>query len=334
MRAQGCDITYLNRDALYDLPVRTEFDLIHLNWPQSLPNPQAIKRRKYLPRFWYRKWFLAEIDRLATNLLRTKTPVVWQIHDLPHGEDSYKRELIKHLFDKFYLAASGLIFYEESAQMPFFELYRPRENRIVGVAHLGDYGEIHGPSIDKELARAKLEITREGKVFLYPGTIRYSRNPALFIQTFLRISSPNDLLIVTGRGTHKTILAEPNERVKFLPGMVSHEKFRDLICSSDFVVNDAFQYLGSAIIRVALGYGVPVIASSFGCTSDIAKGAYIPIEETKGGLDSALETALALPKSGYDQMVQNALERHKERPWSAYARGCLDVYQKTIGAGQ
>ena len=211
LKDQGCETTFINGDELQTLPIHTGFDVIHLNWPQSLANPNSYKRRKYLPHAWYARWFQGELDRLAENLLRTETPVVWQVHDLPYSGDPRTQGLMERVFDKFFEAAGGMIFYEKSAQKPFFEMYRPPGDRVLGVAHLGDYENIHGPRIDAETARKRLGITGRRRVFLYPGTVRYTRNPTQFIQTFLRGSEPNDLLIVTGRGTHKIALERPDD---------------------------------------------------------------------------------------------------------------------------
>jgi hypothetical protein len=114
------------------------------------------------------------------------------------------------------------------------------------------------------------------------------------------------------------------------PGAVEHEEFRDLLCAADYIVNDAPQYLGSAIIRAALGYGVPVIAHSFGCTSDLAKGAYIPIPEEPDGVAKALKIALAIDPTEHRRMSEQAFKNHLARPWSAYAAGCSELYSRLV----
>jgi hypothetical protein len=105
-----------------------------------------------------------------------------------------------------------------------------------------------------------------------------------------------------------------------------------MVCACDFVTNDAYRYLGSAIIRVALGYGVPVIARSFGCTANMAAGALIEIDKKRGELDRALEIALKLTVEGHAEMAREATKPDQERPWKACARGCVDVYKGAIAA--
>lgn len=329
---QGGRITFLNLSELCNLPRRPELDVVHLNWPQSLANPESHKRRKYLPKRLYRGWFLARLEHSMRALEQLEIPVVWQVHDLPYCSNPAMLELQQRVFERFWRRADGLLFYERSAQAPVFEMFGDPGTKFTGVAHLGGYLEMHGPATPQEAARKRLGLGQARKVFLYPGTVRWSRSPLEFLRRFLELSAPEDVLIVTGRGTKKLAASCAHARVLFKPGMVGHDEFRDMICASDFVINDAYRYLGSAIIRVAMGYGVPVIARSFGCTSDIARGAYIEIEETPHGLDRALELALTCSVDKQRAMRHEALERHRERPWSGYGKSCVEIYRRLIAS--
>jgi glycosyltransferase involved in cell wall biosynthesis len=264
------------------------------------------------------------------KLRRAATPVVWQVHDLPYADDPVDRELMTFLFRQFLMLADGLLFYEESAKQPFYDVFGCPRDKIVGTAPLGDYTQLHGPIKTKASARNALSFERAGKILFYPGTVRWTRNPASFIEAFLSHAGPNDLLIVSGRGTDQLRHLAVADRVVVKPGMIDHEEFRDLICASDYVVNDAPQYLGSAIIRAALGYGVPVIARRFGCTESLAEGACVPISDESGGVDDAIHVALAMEPDRHRRMCEHAIRNHQARPWSAYAAGCMRVYDEVI----
>jgi len=334
IRAEGAEVVPISLEHLRDLPREPELDIVHLNWPQSLAEPGAFKRRKYLPPALFGRWFRGEVQKRMRALEEADVAVVWQVHDLPYDADPRRLELLEHVFGQFYSRADGLLFYEESAKPPVFEVLGDPGDRPLGIAHLGGYFDLHGPPVPRSEARERLGLTERRKVFLYAGTVRWSRSPVAFLKRFLELSGPDDILLVTGRGTNKLEAEHAHERVRFHSGMVGHDEFRDLICASDFVINDAYRYLGSAIIRVALGYGVPVIARSFGCTADIARGAFIDVPEHPRGLDEALATALELSGAEHEEMSRQALERDRERPWSAYGRGCLDLYRRALHARQ
>lgn len=332
IRAAGCEVVPIDAPSLCALPPRPELDVIHLNWPQSLVDPSAFKRRKYLPGPLYARWFRSAVDERMRALEAADVAVVWQVHDLPYADEARTLELLTNVFVRFFARADAFLFYERSAQEPVFELFGSPDQRPVGVAHLGGYLELHGPPVGRAEARARLGLAGRRRVFLYPGTVRWSRSPAEFARRFAELSEPEDLLIITGRGTHKLDVDSAGGRVQVRPGMIDHDEFRDLICASDFVINDAYRYLGSAILRVALGYGVPVIARSFGCTADIARGAYVEVSEGPDGLDVALAAALALPADVHRAMCQQALERDRERPWSAYGARCAETYRRALAS--
>ena len=332
LSAAGCEVVPVDLEMLRRLPGAPEFDVIHLNWPQSLADPDSLKARKYLPHRLYKRWYLAKLEERMRRLDAADVAVVWQVHDLPYDGNDRNYELRKTTFERFYDRADGLTFYEASAQPPVFELFGPPGDKEVGVAHLGGYVALHGPRVSPQEARQRIGLTNTGRTLVYAGKVRWTRSPVEVLKRFVELSAPEDRLIVTGVGTQKLTREYSHERVLFRPGMTDHEEFRDLICASDFVINDAYRYLGSAVIRVALGYGVPVIARPFGCTADIARGALVEVEDAPQGLDRALKRALEMPEPELLDLKREALARDQERPWSAYAGGCIDVYRRAMAA--
>lgn len=328
----GCEIVPFDNDSLSQLDQRAaDLDVLHLNWPPELLSPAMFKHRQKLPRRWFEAFFRRELERRMAPLRKLNLPIAWQQHDLPTGPSPMHVELSTLMFRAWHEIADGLIYYEASARPPIEELLGPSGDRVVGVAHLGDYTHLHGPPVDLSSARQRQNLPPEATLFLYSGTVRASRSPGRFIQAFKAQNDPDTHLVVTGRGVKMFAQdCADDPRITLIQGLVEQDDYRDLMCAANFVVNDAHRYLGSAVIRAAMGYGVPVIASPFGCTADLAREAFIPVADHDEALHEAIRAAVAMPAEAYQAMSKAARQRDAERPWSAYAQGCLDVYEKII----
>lgn len=328
----GCEVVQLDHDDLRTIDRDPRgMDVLHLNWPPMFLDPSMFKHARKLPRKWFEIIYERELSKRIEPLRRLNRPIAWQVHDLPSGDTPDHLRLATRVFEEFFAVADGLIYYEASAQPPIDELLGPPGDRVVGVAPLGEYTHLHGEPIDTATARQRRNLPADAKIFIYSGTVRASRNPGQFIEAFKENTDPTTRLIVTGRGVEAfTEACAADERITLLHGLVEQDTYRDLMCAADFVVNDAHRYLGSAVIRVALGYGKPVIASPFGCTADLARDAFIPLGEHDRALHDAIDTALRLTPEAYQAMSDAARRRDAERPWSAYANGCIGVYKKII----
>jgi glycosyltransferase involved in cell wall biosynthesis len=328
--AEGCELHFLTPDELRSGRFPADLDLVHVNWPQRLVDPSPRGLRKYLPYSVNHRHVLRQVDGLLGRFQAAGLPMVWQIHDMPCSTDASEEALITDMFRRFFAAAAALLFYEASAQAPIYEILGHPDGKVVGFAPLGDYCKLHGDRVPREAARARLGIAAEPRMFLYAGKVRDARDPSDFVQAFIAHSSERDVLHVVGRGVYRLAEKYPHDRVIYNSDYVGHDEFRDLFCAADFVVNDAARYLGSAVIRAALGYGVPVITRSFGCTADLAADAYLEITDKADSLAQTIQRASGMSSSEWQLMSEAALLRHAERPWSAYAKGCISVYEQLI----
>jgi hypothetical protein len=99
-----------------------------------------------------------------------------------------------------------------------------------------------------------------------------------------------------------------------------------MISASDYLLHTGKDYLTSASVRVAMSYGLPVLAEPFGATIDMCRGALVPID------NSNLELAFGgLPDPGsdaYETMVSQAMLRNQERSWDNCSKNIADVFLK------
>lgn len=315
--------------------------VLHMNWTESLTEyfitcgeKNLLYRALYSPyqRFLPRHLIIArikqKIDRWFDRLSREGVPVVFEIHELySYGLSAFPilYEVDLYLKEQMYRHAQGIIIHEQSCLPYIFTQYSVEKPYIV--APLGDYTEFHGAIIEKEEARRSLGLLNKGRILGYVGTVRPNRNPANVIRSFLVHGKPDDRLIIAGQGMDLYADQSRDPRIVTYAGLLSNEMIRDIICASDFIVNDAQKYMTSAIIRTALSYHTPVIVNPYGAAEDMARGAAIFIQENDDPVDEAIQQALSLSNEEYTALVQSAVERNAERTWNGMGMNLTNLYE-------
>lgn len=352
----GWEVVPLTLDDLFcpQWLIQKEISVLHLHWPDPILNrlvrlklfdhapgggsmgqmlrrlEGAIKIRYPLPETCFAQRPLSQISNWTDALQRTQIPLVWEIHDLfshAAGSHDFFSKAGRLLFQNIYQLAQGVVIHEQSCSRPVFEVYRPQ--KPFAVAPLGDYAEVYGPPRSRTEARASLNLGRYKRVLAYVGTARKNRNPARAVQVFRQVASSEDVLVVAGQRVSRYAKEAQSPRVMVIDKLVPKEMLRDIFCAADFIVNDAQNYLTSAVVRTAMGYGVPVIAYPFGSTLDMAKDAAIFMEDGgRPGLEKAMRTALQIDDRSYQLMAQAALQRNSERGWAQMGAACVDLYRR------
>ena len=267
------------------------------------------------------------IGKAIKALEASGVPVVWEQHDLWSHDFTNGGPMLnldRQLRTGLFRSSKAIILHEQSCLAPIVQAFgsHPR----YAIAPLGPY--FYGVNVSKSEARRRLGIPATARVISHVGSARPNRNPRLTFESFLKVAGEEDRLLIAGMGTRAYLperLSDP--RVTVLGELQPPQTMRDIFCAADFVVNDAECYLTSAVVRAAMGYGVPVIARPFGATVDMAKGAGLFIE--KCGIDEALEKALTMKEAEIDVMRREALARDRERTW----QGCgesLDCFFRSL----
>lgn len=259
-------------------------------------------------------YFAVQICKSIIKIITSSgLPVIWEIHDLGSHHVSNQQFLAKiehNFFQDIYNACSGVVVHESSCLEPIVQEYGGLRPYVI--AELGSYS--YGAPVDKGEARQRLGITTSGKVFAYIGTGRPNRNPLNTINSFKRVAGSKDRLVVAGTGIGPYIPDELSDpRIIVINRYLAPEELRDVFCSADFVINDGVRYLTSAVVRSAMGYGVPVIAYPYGATLDMAQNAALFIGD--GGLDEIFVEVLHMDQSRYELLCREALKRDAERSW-------------------
>ena len=265
------------------------------------------------------------IDEWSCKLADSKIRVFNQIHELvSHSfNEPGLSECDAYLKKKIFELYTAFLTQEESSVQLVKNIYS--SEKPYTITFLGDYTKFHGGRIPKNEAREILSLKKDLKIISYIGTARKNRNPADVVKCFNNIAKENDCLIVAGVGVGKYVPAK-SENIKIFDELLPNEKLRNIFCASDYVINDAHEYMTSAVVRTAISYHIPVIVRNYGASIKMAKEAVIFIEDKNDGLENAINYALNLANEKYDMLVKAAELRNEERPWSQYGKAFDDLF--------
>ena len=129
-------------------------------------------------------------------------------------------------------------------------------------------------------------------------------------------------MLAAGRGNANR--SGPN--VLTIGGYVSNNDIRTLLSCADYVINTGSNYLTSAAERVAISYGIPVVSHDFGSTTDMCRGALVPLKAGVG-IDTVLATLPRRSSEQYQMLRSAALKRDAERTWELAASQFLSALQ-------
>jgi beta-1,4-mannosyltransferase len=314
-------------------------DVLHVHWPEVYYERLGRPRNRFLSRvlslfpifpmiqrvfglFWL-VFFLYELKIL-------KIPLVWTLHDLfPHISQSpsklqrYTRQyLLKH--------TDVLLLNCESAEcLAKRELGKPLKTVV---APLGDYKVFYPKTVDRDKARQLFRLSNDETMFLFFGSQRPHRNTLELMQAFKEIPDPSIHLWVIGYTPEdiRSAIEELNWldwRVHLHLKQVNNQQLEYAIKACDFLVMPGKNYLTSAVVALALSYGVPVIAPQYGCAGDMIKEAGILYDDTQSqGLKDALLRALD-NKEALRVLAQQQMSRWS---WQTTAKQTYEAYQLAI----
>ena len=310
---------------------KLNLDVIHLHWPAGIFNFRVRREplQKVIPHGFVQRWMLYRLDAWEKAVRKIGIPIVWEIHDtLSHHAYGYNYTADFALHARFYSLANGVLLHGESCYQPVKDLFGAEKN--YEISPLGSYQALYGPPISRNAALEALGLTSSGKVLSFLGTARPMRNAKASVSAFMKVAGPRDLLLVAGGGVEQYLPDSLDNRVKVYPGVIPPDLFLQLLCASDFTINDGAHYLTSAIIRVAMSYACPIIARPFGSALDMARDAAIWIPDTAEGLTSAIHTALQMSEETRLSLCSGAARNEQLLSWQANGEACLRIYQRVL----
>ena len=317
--------------------------------PAGFPIVEIFHRSRRYPvdiiRFW--RLFLAKrpdivhyqsflkfplLELLLVKLQKKKgTRIIYTAHDwLPHHARFYHRAL----FRRFYRVFDRVIVHSrQGEEFLAGELGVPRE-KLVAIPH-GNYGFFAtDPGLTRTAAREKLELEPGRFWFLFFGRIDPHKGLDLALKALARIEGPG--LIIAGDpsgGSLEEYMSLVRElgienRVRVFPGHIPVEEVQVYFRAADAVVLPYRESSTSGIIHLAMGFEMPVVATSVGGLADVVEDGVTGLTVPPGD-EEAL--AAALKQLAGNRETQRRLSEGwsavKERySWEAIARQTLAVY--------
>jgi len=242
-----------------------DVDYVHINWPSFLYDAPTLRGSLHN--------FAVFLFMLALMRLRG-IRLIWTVHNLrPHRPSRIKafdpiaRWLIVKLGTRF-------LVHGPSAEAEVLRHYPAMAGRTLVIDH-GHWRGFHPNTIDRQDARAKLELSDNEFVFLFVGLCAPYKNLHGLIAAFERLETPSKLLIVgqfrdrAYEGKIRAAAAQAGPRVRLGGKFVPDEELQIYLNACDVVVVPYAEVLTSGTAMLALSFGRPVIAPAMGFLNDV-----------------------------------------------------------------
>ena len=194
---------------------------------------------------------------------------------------------------------------------------------------MGDYKELYADTIQREDARKFFRLSNSESMCLFFGTQRLHRNAHELIQVFKEVPNPDVILWIIGFAPEQIRSAVEKAswgdwRIHHYLNYASNIQLEYALKACDYLIMPGKCYLTSAVIALAVSYGVPVVAPRFGCAEDMVKDAGILYDDTQpGGLKDALEFAF----DNKSLLQQTARQQMSRWSWQLTAKQTKKAYQ-------
>jgi beta-1,4-mannosyltransferase len=327
-----------------------KFDVLHLNWPElyydaswyryNNPNPG--------PRLALTKWVLKKIlgenfsdytslwwyQIFITLIHWFKIPIVWTLHDL-YGNavprpvaSKFEMRIRKNLMENIkvlILNSPGIenLVKEKLGICPH-----------VVVAPLGGYRKFYPDNIDRLQARRFFDLSDQETSILFFGTQRIHRNCLELLDVFTNLEDKNLRLLIAGScdfDLRATIEKKSwgDWRIRYFLQRIPNDQVEYFLKAADLMVMPSKDYLTSAVIALAMSYGVPTVAPDFGCTPYMVSDAGVLYPN--GGTQTDLRQALLSGISHLPELTRNAQKQMKNfGSWKYAAEQINKAYELAI----
>jgi hypothetical protein len=300
---------------------RKRYDVVHIQWPESLFGWKDHGRRGIERVRLYLQW-----HRLSSRIVTTVHNYSPQNH-LASGEEMY--EIV-------YSATDDFVHLGNSSRDAFLEANGDKPWAKMAAHHViphGEYAYYRDLPRDETLADS-VRKQKKGPSFLVFGALRDLNEEALARQAFLEANIPDATLIFAGAlAPGMEIDVEPHASIQRFHSRIDPNQIIPLLEVSDAIFIPRRGRLNSGVVSLALTFGVPVIGPKEGVIdeqlSEIGGFLYEP-----GSVHAAAESmraVAALAEPELEAVKQRIDEfRRKHMLWPDVAKQHLAIYQRPL----
>ena len=262
---------------------------------------------------------------------RKGTRIIYTAHDwLPHHVRFYH----KALFRRFYRVFDRVIVHSRRGEEFLAgELDVPRE-RLAVIPH-GNYGFFAtDEKLTREAARERLELDPGRFWYLFFGRIDPHKGLDVALRALARTDGPG--LVVAGDPSgssleeYKSLVTDLGigDRVKIFPGHIPVEAVQVYLRSADAAVLPYRESSTSGIVHLAMGLGLPVVATEVGGLVDVVEdgvtGLLVPPDDEEAL--AATMTRLAGDRDTQRRLAEGWTAVEERYSWKTIAAQTMAVY--------
>lgn len=332
--------------------------------PAGFPVVKVFRRTRRLPldifRYWrkfrrgrpdivhYQSWlkFPAMEPVLIELQKRTGARIICTAHDwLPHRRRFYHKALL----GKYYRACDRVIVHSEEGRRFLGEQLGVASSKMEVIPH-GDYGFFAtDEKLTREAARDKLDLDTHRFWFLFFGRIDPHKGLDMALEALALMQTGTGSTVAPGlviagndeRGSLDDYIRLVGElgledRVKLFPGHIPVIDIQLYFRAADAVVMPYRESSTSGIAHLAMGFGLPVVATRVGGLSEViedgATGILVPPEDAK-----ALAVAMEQIAGDDDTRLRLAdgwSSASKGYSWERIAGQTMSVYESAYNVAR
>ncbi|MDC0311408.1 glycosyltransferase [bacterium] len=184
------------------------------------------------------------------------------------------------MIQKLINSVNGIMVLSENSKELIKDIYRIPNNVEIQKIYHGHYIDCYPNECDFQTSRDVLGIPYEKFVYLTPGAIKPYKGHLELIESFFRVSQPDDVLVIAGGGQQSFIdqlksIIETHSgpktgSIKLIPKFIEPEQFQYFFNAANATVLPFNRVLNSGSLLLAMSFGSPVIAPRTGSIPEIA----------------------------------------------------------------
>ena len=306
---------------------RNRPDVLHLHWLHPLYEMRNKQHSRLRLTF-----SLAMLGMLRGMGVR----IVWTAHNLGHHEaigTSLDRRCTEYVIKH----ARGIIVHSPSARARLLETYPSCDPSKLRIIPHGNYVGCYPDEIDRQAARARLNLPDDHTVILFFGQVRPYKGVLDLVEAFRSVSVPNSTLVIAGNPMnqeaadlmHEAVAGADN--IRFVPGFVADEDIQVYMSAAHACVLPYKDILTSGAAILAMSFGKAILAPRLGCFTDMLDASHSILYDLHrpDALSEALAQAGRSPRE-LDEMGRKNKELADTLSWDGIARQTLDLYETAV----
>lgn len=248
------------------------------------------------------------------NLLLSKVffgfKTVATVHDVESFEKYAKSNNSKNNYNKFFKLLDGIIVHTEYAKNELCkyvnnDFYVSNFINTIYASDL-DYSNLENNSIEKKLARNKINLPVDREIILFFGQIKKVKGLDILLKAlaYVKVQKPNILLVVAGKvwkdkfDIYQDIITKYNleKNVDVRIGFVKTKDVKYYFSATDLIVLPYRKIYNSGVLIRAMSFATPVVASDFGPFKEFiidSENGYLFETENMRSLSKKIISALA-----------------------------------------